>query len=176
MGIKFFTFVLLTLCLGAYFIPVKDLENNTVNKDLPLVVFENPIMYTVDENSVNRVINASHAVKYHNRDELFNADIILENKDSSKKFNNEKLKADLIVKSGDEYTLTNNVKYARDESIKLNTNHLIYDDIKKIITNNKPFDGIYNNHVLKGNNLYLDINNEYVTAKNTHFEIDVIKK
>jgi hypothetical protein len=84
MGMKTFTFVLLVLALGAYFIPVQNIEKNAMGKDLPVVVFEKPIMYTLNETNVNRVVVASHAVKYQNRDEMFNADIILKNSDTRK--------------------------------------------------------------------------------------------
>ena len=176
MAIKLFTFILLLLSLGAYFIPIKNFENTFVDKDKPLVIFEDALMYTIDENSINRLVFATHAIKYKNRDEMYNADILLKNLDDTKNFESEKLKADLIVKKGDNYTLLNNVKYTRDDFIKLNTNELFYDDIKKIARNTKPFDAIYNNHFVKGNSVYLDINNEFVKAKNTHFEIDVTKK
>lgn len=176
MGIKLFTFILLVLSLGAYFIPVQNIEKNKAEQDLPIVIFEKPIMYTLDDKSVTRVVVATQAVKYKNRDEMFNSDIILKNKDLSKKYDNEKLKADLIVKKGDVYTLTQNVKYTRDDFITLNTNELIYDDINKIAHNNEAFDAIYNKHSLKGNSVYLDINKDFLTAKNTHFEIDITKK
>jgi len=176
MGIKLFTFILLILSLGAYFIPVENLKKNLVDKDKPLGIFEDAFMYTIDENGINRIVFATHAIKYKNRDEMYNADIILKNMDSTKNFNNEKLKADLIVKKGDNYTLTNNVKYTRDDFIKLNTNELFYNDIKKIAQNTKPFDAVYNNHFVKGDSVYLDINNDFIKAKNTHFEIDVTKK
>jgi lipopolysaccharide assembly outer membrane protein LptD (OstA) len=175
MDIKTFTFILLVLSLGAYFLPVQNLQKNALGKDLPLVVFEDPVMYTLNENSVNRIVIATHAVKYNNRDEMFNADVVLNNSDSSKNFNNEKLKADLVVKKGDIYTLTNNVEYKRDDFIKLNTNELIYDDINKTAQNSKPFTSVYNKNTLKGNSIFLDINNDFITAKNTHFEIDVSK-
>lgn len=176
MAIKLFTFILLLLSFGAYFIPIENFKNTLVDKDKPLVIFEDALMYTIDENSINRLVFATHAIKYKNRDEMYNADILLKNLDDTKNFENEKLKADLIVKKGDNYTLINNVKYTRDDFIKLNTNELFYDDIKKIAQNTKPFDAIYNNHFVKGNSVYLDINNEFVKAKNTHFEIDVTKK
>ena len=176
MVIKNFIFVILIISVGFYFIPVENSVKKADDKDNPLVIFESPIMYTLNENSVNRVVIASHAVKYQNRDEMFNADIILKNEDLTKNFNNEKLKADLIVKKENIYILTNNVKYTRDNFIKLNTNELIYDDTKKIAKNSKPFNAIYNNHLLKGNSVFLDINNDFLTAKNTHFEIDVNKK
>jgi hypothetical protein len=176
MGIKTFIFILLFLSVGSYFIPVNNIEKTTMDKDLPLVVFEKPTMYTLTDNSVTRVVIASHAVKYKNRDEMFNSDIILKNIDLTKNYINEKLKADLIIKRGDVYTLTNNVKYTRDNFIRLDTNELIYDDLKKIATNTKPFNGVYNNNFFKGNSVFLDINNDYLTAKNTHFEINVTKK
>ena len=176
MGMKIFIFVLLVLALGTYFIPVQNIEKNVMGKDLPIVIFEKPIMYTLNEIGLNRVAVASHAVKYKNRDEMFNADIILKNQDLTKDFKSEKLQADLIVKKQDIYTLTKNVKYTRDDFVKLNTHELIYDDKKKIAQNSKPFDAIYNNHFFKGTNLYLDINNDYITAKNAHFEIDVTQK
>jgi len=175
MGIKSFIFILLLIAVASYFIPVKNLEKNVMGKDLPLVVFEKPVMYTLDDKSVHRIIMAEHAVKYEKRDEMFDANITLKNQDSTKDYKNENLKADLIIKRADVYTLTNNVKYKRDDFIKLNTNELIYDDIKKIAKNSKPFESIYNTHLFKGTNLYLDINNDNITAKNTHFEIDLTK-
>lgn len=176
MAIKTFTFVLLLIALIAYYIPVEKIEENVMGKDAPIVVFEKPIMYTFTDKSVSRVIIANHAVRYKTRDEMFDADIFLKNTDETKDFKNEKLKADLIVKRAELYTLTNNVKYKRDDFIKLNTDELIYDDVKKIAKNTKPFHGIYNNHILKGTTLFLDMSNDFITAKNAHFEIDVIKK
>ena len=111
MDIKFFTYILLALSIGAYFIPVHNNINKDAQKDVPLVIFEEPLMYTLDENNINRVVQASHAVKYKNRDEMFNANIVLKNIDKTKKFDLEELKADIIIKKGDVYSLIDNVKY-----------------------------------------------------------------
>lgn len=176
MGIKLFTFVLFVLSIGAYFIPVKNIQNSVADKDLPIVVFEKPFMYTLDEKSIHRIVVASQAVKYQNRDEMFNADITLKNRDSTKNFTSERLLADFILKKADVYTAINNVRYTRDNFIRLNTHELIYDNTNKIAQNGKPFNGYYNNNLINGSNLYFDINNDYITAQNTHFEIDVTKK
>ena len=175
MAVKTFTFVLLIFALIAYFIPVKNIQDTLAGTDAPIVVFEKPIMYTLTDKSVSRVVIATYAVRYKTRDEMFNADIILKNNDLSKNFDSEKLKADLIVKKADIYTLTNNVDYRRDDFIKLNTDELIYDDIKKTAQNSKPFKSVYQKHILNGNSVFLDINNNFITAKNTHFEIDMTK-
>ncbi len=176
MAIKNFIFIILLISIGFYFVPVENVAKKANDKDKPLVIFESPTMYTLNENSVNRIVIASHAVKYQNRDEMYDANITLKNQDSTKEFKSENLKADLIVKKGDIYNLTDNVKYTRDDFIKLNTNELIYDDKNKIAKNSKAFVSIYNNHLLNGTNLYLDINNDYIKAKNTHFEIDVTQQ
>ena len=176
MVIKFFAFILLFLSVLAYFIPIEDMKKTIVDNTVPIVIFEESTMYTIDENSINRIIYANNAVKYNNRDEMYDANITLKNLDETKNFKSENLKADLIVKTQSNYTLTNNVKYTRDDFIKLNTEELFYDDTKKIANNTKPFDAIYNNHSLKGDTFYIDINNDFAKAKNTHFEIDVTKK
>ena len=46
MDMRIFTSILLLLALGAYFFPVENLKKNALEKDLPLVIFENPTMYT----------------------------------------------------------------------------------------------------------------------------------
>ncbi|MCT7909145.1 LPS export ABC transporter periplasmic protein LptC [Arcobacter lacus] len=175
MAIKSFITTLLVVAFIVYFIPTTNINKNQDNKDIPLLIFEKPVMYTLNENSVNRVVIASNAVRYENRDEMFNADIILKNQDPSQDFNNERLNADKIVKRGGIYTLTDNVKYKRDDFIKINTNYLIYDDINKIAKNDKPFESVYNSHSYKGTNLYLDLNNSNIKSKNAHFEIDLNK-
>lgn len=176
MAIKLFTFLLFTLSLWAYFIPVKNIENKVVNNDIPLVIFEMPYMYTIDENCINRTVEASYAIKYKTREEMLNANVILKNIDETKNFISENLKADTIVKKENDYTLTNNVKYTRDDFVELNTNELFYNDLTKIATNTKPFNGTYNNNSVKGEILYFDANKSFVKAQNTHFEIEIDNK
>lgn len=176
MAIKIFTFLLLVLSVGYYFVPVENIKKDELDKDMPLVIFESSFMYTINEESINRIVYATHAIKYKDRDEMYNADIFLKNTDETKDFKSEKLNAKLIIKNGNDYTLIDNVKYTRDDFMKLNTNELFYNDITKIAKNTKPFDAVYNKHFLKGDTIYLDVNNDFVKANNTHFEIDVIKK
>ena len=176
MAIKIFTFLLLAISLGSFFIPIESIKKNSVDKDAPLVIFESPFMYTIDENSINRIVKASHAIKYENRDEMYDANILLKNLDKTQNFKSEKLKADLIVKKANDYILTDNVKYSRDDFIKLDTEELFYNDINKIVKNSKPYNAIYYSHFLNGENVYLDINKDFITSKNTHFEIKIDKK
>ena len=79
MVIKIFTFSLFAISLWAYFLPVESLKDRLVDKDAPVVIFEEPFMYTIDTNAINRTIQATYAVKYKTREEMLNADIFLKN-------------------------------------------------------------------------------------------------
>ncbi len=175
MAMKFFIFVIFIFSLFFYMIPVENINKYDSNDNIPLATFENALMYTFNDKNITRVVDAQKVVKYQNRDEMFDGDITLINHDISKNFKIENLKADFIVKMGDVYTFQNNVKYIRDDFVKFNTDFLIYDKIKRIAQNDRPFDGIYNNHYMKGTILYADLNNDFITSKNAHFEIDITK-
>ena len=54
MAIKIFTFLLLVLSVGYYFVPVENIKKNELDKDIPLVIFESSFMYTINEESINR--------------------------------------------------------------------------------------------------------------------------
>ena len=176
MVIKYFIFTLLVLSISFYFTPLEEIKKYTINNDAPVVIFESPSMFTMNEKGFLRVIYANKALRYKDRDEIYNGNITINNLDDNQKFNSENLKADLIIKKENKYVLTDDVKYTRDNFIKVNTNELYYDDIDKIANNTKAFDAIYNNHYLKGDTFYIDINNDFTKAKNTHFEIEITKK
>jgi hypothetical protein len=176
MDVKIFTYSLLAITIGVYFIPVENKVDKNIDKDLPLVVFEKPLMYTITEQNISRIVNASKAIRYKSRDEMFDADILLRNNIPSKDFKIEILKAKKIVKKTDDFILTDNVIYKRDDFISLNTNELYYNLKTRIAKNSVAYDGTYNNHYIKGDNLYLDANKNYIKSKNVHFEIDIENK
>jgi hypothetical protein len=79
MDIKVFNYSLLLLAIGAYFIPVDNRKKDYDTKDIPLVVFEEPLMYTLNDKNLSRIVDASHAIRYKTRDEMYDADILLQN-------------------------------------------------------------------------------------------------
>lgn len=176
MGIKIFVNSLLALGIAAYFIPVENKTSLSDDKDIPLVVFEKPYMYTLDEVSVSREINASHAVKYKNRDEMFNADIILKNKPPKDDFIVEKLKAKTIISHGDILTFKEDVSYKRDNFIDLTTDKLYYNTKDKIAYNDVAYQGNYYKNHVEGTHLYLDMSKNYIKSKKVHFEVDMKNK
>lgn len=175
MGINVFLSSLLLVAAGTYFIPVKNLSKSDEDKDIPLVVFDKPQMYTLTENSLNRVVEASHVIRYKNRDEMLNANIALKNKDENKNFDTEILKAKRLIKKDDIFTLKNEVVYQRDDFISIRTDELYYNLKTKVAYNNLPYEGKYYNHILKGDKLYLDVAKNSMKSNNVHFEIDMKK-
>lgn len=175
MDIRLFAFVLLIVSAGAYFIPVENHKKANSNKDIPMVVFEEPIMHTIDKDGVSRVVQASHALRYKNRDEMLNADIILKT-DTKSGFELEKLKAKSITKKGDLFVLEKDVNYKRDDYVDFNTQELFYNMKTKVATNTVAFDGTYNDHKLNGTGLYLDANKSTMKTKKVHLEIDIKNK
>jgi len=176
MDIRFFNYVLLILAISAYFIPVENIKKDDANKDIPLVIFENPLMHTLNEQNVSRTVSASHVIRYKTRDEMYNANILLRNNLKNKNFKIETLEAQVIIKKGDELNLRRDVKYKRDDFINLNTNALDYNLKTKLAQNNVAYNGNYYNNYIKGTNLYLDGTNSYMKSNNVHFEIEVKNK
>mgnify|MGYP005985166657 CR=1 FL=1 len=176
MDIKLFITALLGVSAIAYFIPVENMKKVSADKDIPLVIFEKPLMYTLTQEGVNRIIKSSQAVRYNSRDELFDANILIKNEEQKKDFQIEKFNADIIIKKDNLYKLVDNVEYQRDSFVSLKTNQMFYNDDENIVYNSKPFEGYYYDSKLKGTDLYLDLNNKTLNAKNTHFEIDMKKK
>lgn len=176
MDIKLFNYSLLILAVGAYFIPVENVIKNDDSKDIPLVIFEKPIMHTLTEQNVSRTVIASHAVRYKTRDEMFDANVFLRNNLKEKDFKVETLEAQVIIKKGDDLTLRRDVKYKRDDFINLNTNELDYNLTTRLAQNSVAYDGNYYNNYIKGTNLYLDGLNSNMKSNNVHFEIEVKNK
>ena len=176
MDIKLFNYSLLLLAIGTYFIPVENRVKNDDIKDIPLVVFEKPLMYTITDKNVSRIVEGSHAVKYKTRDEMYDANIVLRNNLEKKDYNIETLEAQVIIKKGDNLTLRKDVKYNRDNFINLSTDALDYNIKTKVAMNDISYDGYYYNNRINGNSLYLDGMKNNIKSKDVHFEIEVKNK
>lgn len=128
-------------------------------------------MFSLNEQNLSRIVQASHVVRYKSRDEIFDSSLIINN--TNKDFKVEKLKADIIIKRDDLYTLIDNVVYERDDFLSFNTNEMYYNETKKLAYNYKDFSGKYYNNTLSGKNLYLDTNKKIFESKNVNFIIDM---
>lgn len=176
MVIKLFVSSLLLFSILSYFIPVENNTKKNEAEDIALLTFVDSTMYTLTPVSLNRIVNSKEALRYKNKDVMHDGVLTLKGKDSNNKEVTDILISDVIIKRGDDFKFLNNVKYKRDDSITLNTDELFYNDKTGIAKNTLPFDGTYFKNYIEGKNIYLDLNKYYMTAKDTHFEIEVEKK
>lgn len=176
MGIRTFVLVLLFIAIGTYFIPVDNKQKTNTSSDIPLVIFKEPLMYTLNDSSVTKVVQASHAVKYKNREEMYDANVILTNNISKDNFSIEELRSKQFIKKGDSLVFKNDVVYMKGDAITLNTQELLYNSKTKIVRNTKPYTGKYFDNVINGSNLYLDSNKDIMKSTNTHFEVSMNNK
>lgn len=176
MVIKIFVFVLFSLSVISYFIPIDKVNSDEDAKDRPLLTFIDSTMYTLDTNSLNRIIFAKKAIRYSDRDVMHSSSLMLKNIDKDNKEISDILLADLIIKRGDNFKFLNDVKFTRNDYITLNTDELLYNAKTRVATNTLPFNGTYFNNHIEGENIYLDLNKYYMKSLKTHFEIEVEKK
>lgn len=176
MDIKFFVNALLVVGIAAYFVPVENKVSKNDEKDIALVVFEKPYMYTIDEQSISKEVKASYAVKYKNRDEIFKANIVLKNKPPQNDFIVEKLSAKNIISHGDILTFKDDVNYERDDFVSLQTKELFYNTKEKIAYNDVPYKGTYYKNSIEGSKLYIDMKKDLLKSKKVHLEIDMDNK
>ena len=170
MDIRNFNYILLTAATLFYFVPVENKVKYDESKDLALVVFDDPLMYTLTQKQTTRMIDAKKFIRFKNRDEMYIASITLNN------IEKESLEAHTIIKKDDLLTLKDNVVYSKSDTISLNTNELYYNLATKLAYNNVPYNGTYFSHKIVGDKLYLDTQNSIVQSNNVHFEINVDNK
>lgn len=176
MAVKLFIFALLCLSTISYFVPVEDKTKKDGIEDIALLTFTDSTMYTLTTDSMHRIVDSKEALRYKDKDVMYDGILTLKGKDKDNKEITDILFSDVIIKRGDDFKFLNNVKYRRDNSITLNTNELLYNDKTGIATNTLPFDGTYFNNYIKGKNIYLNLNEYYMKANETHFEVEVENK
>ena len=173
MGIKLFVTFTFLLSLGFYFVPISNNINSEDKKDIPLIVFDSPKMYTLNEENLTKIVLAKKAIRYANRDEMFQGDITLKNENKNQDYTLENINAEFIVSQGDILTFKDNVNYRRDGFVNLKTQELYYNTKEQIAYNSVKYRGWYYDNYVVGTNLYVDSVNKIIRSKNSHFEIDI---
>ncbi|WP_419769629.1 MAG: LPS export ABC transporter periplasmic protein LptC [Candidatus Marinarcus sp.] len=176
MGIKLFITSLFFISLISLFSEVKNEVKKELVADKPLITFKNSIMYTMDKNEVNRVVQSQKAVRYKSRDELYDGTIVLRVKDQVNEDLKDIISAQKILKKMDSYSFYNDVKYDRGDFFKLRTNELFYDVKNQIAYNDQPFKSIYYGDILNGTAFYMNNLTSFFKAKSSHFEVNMNKK
>jgi hypothetical protein len=172
MVIRIFIFSLLIISTISLLLTVNNDISDSKSKDIALITFKDSTMYTMDDENVVRVIRSKKAVRYRNRDEMYNGILISKIKSKEIKDSADIISADFIEKKGSKLKFVDHVKYDREDFLSLKTDLLHYDLESKIAYNNKPFIGKYYDDFLIGSELYFDANKAYFRSKKALFEIN----
>ncbi|PPK62980.1 LPS export ABC transporter periplasmic protein LptC [Malaciobacter marinus] len=175
MVIKAFTYILLIVAIGVYFIPIDKVDSNLDEKDIPLVTFNDSTMYTLNEQTTTKIVNSKKVSRYKTKDIMYEGDFILKANDKKVENATDYISANVIIKKNEDFTFLDDVKFRRNDFISLDTQELYYNEKTQIAKNSVPFKGTYYNHKIDGKNLYLDMKKEIIKAKNSHFEIETTK-
>jgi len=176
MALRIFVFVLLIVSIISVFAPVDNSSNKLLQQDIALLSFNNSINYTLNDEEVTRIVKSKDAIRYKNRDEMYDGVFYLRSK--SKKTSNlpDIISADFIEKKGQVLKFFKHVYYNRDDYMTLKTDILFYNLDTKIAYNDKPFISEYYGDILLGSELYMDTTKTYFKSKKAHFEINLDNK
>ncbi len=169
MAINIFVFAIIAFAIVLINFKVDEKVIQKEYKNTPLVVFENSIMYDIDDTNIKQIIQSRQALNYKDRDELYDATIIVRNDTNS----SDTISAEYMLKKRDIYKLYQNVHLTQGDATQLTSDYLVYNSINKIVQNDTDFLLTYNNNELIGNNLYFDGMNNIIKAQNTHFKLKV---
>jgi len=167
-------FVISIIAFSIFFTNMK-VEQKVQKKqyvNIPLVVFEDSIMYDINEKEISKIVQSRQALNYKDRDELYDATIVVRNDINS----SDNINAEYILKKDNIYKLYQSVSISHGDVSRITSDYIEYDSILKIAKNNVDFVLSYNDSQLSGDNLYFDSLNSIIKAKNTHFKLKVKDK
>ncbi|MGK0256053.1 MAG: LPS export ABC transporter protein LptC [Arcobacteraceae bacterium] len=171
MGINKFMIFLIVFTIIFLFIEKNQIieEFRDVNK--PKVSFDDSIMYEITDQKVKQVLKSKQADIYDNREELYDATIVI--KDSKNKNDTNIVSGRTITKIGENLYLKGSVNLQLADGTNIKTEELYYNTITKIANNSVDFIAIRDNDTFNGNSLYLDSVMEKIKAEKTKFRMKV---
>jgi len=169
MGINLFVLTLIIVSIFITNIKQEVKYKKIKYENIPTVTFNDSTLYILDEKQVTQMVKSSQVLSFKNQNELYDATISIKNKYNK----TNKISAQFILKQKDIYSLYSNVniKINNKNKISLNSDFIKYDTKKNILTNNKPFELVYNNSLIVGKNLYYDNVNNVIKADEIHMKI-----
>ncbi len=174
MGLRIFLVVLFVIAGIVMTLPITSDDQKKKNANLPLVKFEEAIMYTMDEKEVTQIIKADTALRFKNRDEMYEANFVTRTNDTNKEL--DIINAKKVIKRNDKLNLSGDVLYNRGDIIQFKTQVLNYNTKTKIAQNKHKFWALYNGNEFTGTNLYANTNDNTILADKPHFIINESKQ
>jgi hypothetical protein len=167
MALKIFVFSIIAFSLLLTELDFSKEEKKRNYQNIPQITFDQSTMYELNEKEVSQIVQSSQALNYKDKDELYDATIIMRNDNNS----SDTVSAEYIIKKGNIYKLYQNVHLNSATNMQLQTDYLMYDQAQQIASNNVDFKLMYNESFLEGKNFYFDGINDIMKADRSHFII-----
>lgn len=167
MAIRYFVFSLFALSLVSLFISIDTAKEIKKGEEKPNMIFDNATMYTINQNGVDKVIDAKKTLIYNSKEEAYEAKVIIKTNDDKVY---DSVLSDYVIKKGDKISLLGNVVFTRGDFITVKTDEMYYDMKKKSAHNTKRFIAYYYDNKFIGDH-FSSIDNYYITSKNVNFNI-----
>ncbi len=167
MAIKYFVFSLFVFSLISLFVSIDTIKDTKKPEEKPHMIFDDAIMYTINQNGVDRVIDAKKTLIYNSKEEAYEAKVTIKTKDGKVY---DSVLSDYVLKQGDKISLLGNVVFNRGDFITVKTDEMYYDMQQKNAHNTKKFVAYYYDNKFTGDH-FSSKDNYYITSKNVNFNI-----
>ena len=167
MAIRYFIFTLFAISLISLFISIEKQKDTKQTEEKPTMIFDNTTMYSINENGVDKVLEAKKTLIYNTKEESHEAKVTIKTKDEK---TYDTVLSNYVLKKGDQITLLGNVVFTRGDFIKVTTDEMYYDMNKKNAYNTKEFVAYYRDNKFTGDH-FASKDNYYMTSKNVNFNI-----
>jgi len=168
MALKIFIFCIILVPFLLINTNVVDDIKIKSDKLVPKVSFVNAVMYDINIDNVDKMLNAREVYIYENKDELYDSTIVLRNANN----NSDTIRGKYMKKENEIYNFQGDVVLKRDGELELKTDALQYDIKTAIASNKADFVFTYKNSIFSGKNLYLNRNDYAISGDNAHFKIN----
>jgi len=168
MGITKFLLILLSSGLLVLSFVKDNSKHNAKQETRPLVEFYKATAYTINKNEVEQLIQADKTFLYNNSKQLYNASVVLRDKNIVDTIN-----ANYIKQKNNIFYLKGDIYLENTKGLSLKTQSLIYDMNRKNIYNNHFFTAVYLKNIFTGKKLFYDINSNKLKANDIKFNINL---
>jgi LPS export ABC transporter protein LptC len=170
VAVKIFAIILLLLIMEITFLSTQEpitLEIKQPKIDFSDITFEQLNAYLITTEGLKGKLEASKALAYKERNELYDIYSILYFED-----HNDTLKADKAVYRQNILHLINNVLYRSNATFLLKSDDLVYNTDTERVVSHTPFFLEYNSSTAEGSYLVYDAKSGEIKAKNIVFTIE----
>ncbi|QOG12984.1 hypothetical protein [Arcobacter sp. FWKO B] len=169
MAIRYFLIATFFVAIVSLFLSFEDQKTDTLSAEKPSMIFNNSVLFTINDKEVERVVDSKKTFIFKNKEEMYESKFVFKTKEVDIF---DTLVSDVAFKEGEFLSFFGNVVFKRSDYITVTTDEAFYNLTDKTAYNSKDFVAMYYNNELYGNSFYI-MDNYYMKSKNVTFKIDM---